>query len=506
MRVYRGMWSVGLVLGLAGCAGTKPGLVGTEPARGPIQTRILAWRAGSSTTAKPTTTTVAANNSDGSAAVPDSLQAATAAAAAPVPKIDPKTVAPASASTSPLGRLFPSLNRAQVTPKAKVENDLVRPAGRDLWAESAREGLRSEPNAGEEARLAATAGNNDGTTVLPVSMEVGTSHTTVRPRVVPPPNRNPAKPRVAVAPVEEAKTDGGPTGVIPAAITPENAIAPEPASSPVIVVADTSPTPPPADATEPILPELVENPNTPATPSPTTDPAAALAGVETARTAVLAAPLPESETLTDPTLVSGLDTPPAPDRPAAPVTRSAPPNPNAAADDLAPAKPVAPPNPNAATPAPTPTPAPAPAPAPTKPDAAAADDTKPGPAAIPAADKPVDPGKEKPADDAKADTAKEQPDAPPVALPPTPAVPVVTPSPVSQSDVIADPFPAALSALRPTSAPPPRPRRGRHPPIPRPPRRAKSPPPRRLPRHLPRRARRHRRPLPSSPVPPRKEA
>ena len=254
---------------------------------------------------------------------------------------------------------------------------------------------------------------------------------------MPPPNRNPAKPRLAVVPVDEAKTDGGPTGVIPAAANPDNILTPEPAISPVRVVADTSPTPPPADVTEPILPELVENPTTPAVPAPTTDPAATLAGVETARTAVLAAPLPEAETVTDPTLVTGLDTPPAAGssrRAGRPATRSAPPNPNATADDLAPAKPVAPPNPNAATPTP--------APAPTKPNAAA-DDAKPSPAAMPDADKPADPNPGKPADDAKAETDKEPPAA---ALPPTPAVPVVTPSPVNQSDVLADPFPAALNA------------------------------------------------------------
>ena len=196
MRVYRGVWSVGLVLGLAGCAGTRPGLVETDPAGGPIRSRILAWRSGSATTAKPTTTTVAGTNRDGSGTSTDSLQAATAAAAVtPAPTPDPKTAAAPPPSPRPLGRLFPSLNRAQVSPKAKVENDLVRPAGRDLWAESAHPGAQERTERWrEEARLAATAGNNDGTTVLPVSMEVGTSRTTVRP------GRASAKPQPRQAP------------------------------------------------------------------------------------------------------------------------------------------------------------------------------------------------------------------------------------------------------------------------------------------------------------------
>ena len=83
MRTYRGVWSVGLVLGLAGCAGTRQGLVETDPTGSPIRSRLLAWRSGS---AAPAPTTVARSNAVAARAATESLQASTAAAAVAPPK------------------------------------------------------------------------------------------------------------------------------------------------------------------------------------------------------------------------------------------------------------------------------------------------------------------------------------------------------------------------------------------------------------------------------------
>ncbi len=483
MRAYRGLWSVGLALSLAGCAGTREGLVETGPTGGPIRSRILAWRSGPAASASAPTA-VAAPNPDAGKSSTETLQAATVAAASPPPRTaDPKVTVEPPTRTGRLSKYIPGLNRAETEKalaKAKSDNEFIRPAGRDLWAESARRGAQERLDRWrDEARVAATGANNDGSTVLPVSMEVGTSQTTVRPRTVEPASRSQPRPRLATPPIEEAKTDGGPTGVIPAAApsspdanTPPVPAPPSEESVPTLpeLIENETPTPTPLTAAAPTEPATIpaasETPATPTEPAimpaaaatepvaPPTDPATTLTATGSTASAIAAPLAPVAEP--QPELSVDSDTPPAPDRPAAPAAppaRSAPPNPNAKPDlDTAPPAPrTAPPAPNATT-APEPDTAPAkpeaPATAPANPEAAKpADDAMPVASPATPAVTPLPAIENAPPEQA----APVAPAAAPVILgePQTPQVTYAAPSKTAPSKVM--PQPVAPSKVAPTA-------------------------------------------------------
>ena len=186
MTGNRGTWSVGLVLGLglglslAGCAGNHQGLVETSPASAGVGSRLLAWRtrvglgvAAPARTADPAV--AAASHGTADAAKPKQTSGA-----------------------SRLAKYWPGWKRRGGAEDSKP-SDFVQPAGRDLWADAARKGAEARLDRWRDgARQAPQGREEDDASVLPVAMEVGTDHTTIRPR--PTPAR--ARPRVsAVVPV-----------------------------------------------------------------------------------------------------------------------------------------------------------------------------------------------------------------------------------------------------------------------------------------------------------------
>lgn len=248
MTGNRRIWSVGLALGLGlnlvGCAGTREGLIEATPGREGVVSRVLAWR----------------SRLDSKVALPASEgdRAETAAATT-------KAVA-AAASRNPLGksRLAKYLPGLALGGKDdSAQDDFVQPAGRDLWADAARQGTRERLDRWRGMARQAPKGK-DAETILPVAMEIGTDHTTVRLRSMPTPSR--PRPRVSAAPLVRGEGSGSAlsapltdASALPALIENSNesnpgvtrtsggAIDPEPDSSELALPTDTPPAPDPPD-------------------------------------------------------------------------------------------------------------------------------------------------------------------------------------------------------------------------------------------------------------------
>ena len=202
MQGFRGLWSVGLALSLTGCAGAGPQRVAGTSAPSPssplasarerMTTRLIAWRqrlAPKGVALKVDPAKVEEPVEETTASV---TKARVKAGDAWRPRND--------ASADRLSHYFPMRNRKGEA-RAKAAPD--GPPERDLWAESARVALARN---GIDLPARAGGGRSDDPSVLPVAMEVGTTGTTVRPRLAAPvTNRRARRPVVTTATEHDAE-------------------------------------------------------------------------------------------------------------------------------------------------------------------------------------------------------------------------------------------------------------------------------------------------------------
>jgi hypothetical protein len=270
MPGYRVLWSVGLALGLSGCAATGQSRVAESPGREGLTAKLFAWR---HRQAGEPVKKVGAKPEKG----PEPTSAV--ATAAPQEPSDSPWGAPKDPIAGRLTRYFPLLDRVAGAP---AKADTARPAAPDIWADSARLALARRDRDRDTTDTVARRTVAEPS-VLPVSLEVGTAGTTVRPRPDAPAPQRPTWRPGAVDPASVPEGDGA---TLPELIEADPRQGVERTSAQVI-----TPDPGAAGLAEVLPPpEPVPSPAPEPAPSPAPEPAPAPAGA----TPALAAPAPEA--------------------------------------------------------------------------------------------------------------------------------------------------------------------------------------------------------------------
>ena len=444
--------SIVLLAGLAGCAGTRQGLLNRAPAgEGDAPpSRWALWHSRSTATPPGVGSPTADNVAEGTASGPSTAQPSSAAKAeenSPFP-----SPAKSGQVSARVAQFFPLFQRGDGSPMPAG-----RPSATDMWAKSAAARSRGQDE-GVTAREPARTQQREDTgreSVLPVALQIKPGAAEGRPRVEAIPrvspglggNENPAPATTAVAVTPEAsppadRQRSGPSTTPEWAVPAASAAPVEPDVVPTAASIDEgvhTPVPVPSGGTFPI--ELTSasadlGPG-PAEPQPPKPPAST--------------PVPSPDT-------------PAPVPPTTPAPELSPPTPLAPAPEPIPPAPK--PKPAPVPPAPKPNPAPAPpAPKPVQTPAPTAPVVPPTPPAPPApvlnpppAPAPLAPAPKPSSAPAPGavDIMPEPMQPEPVATPPTSSLPMapVMPEETGSGSPQAEAAPVAVAPVAPSKAQP----------------------------------------------------